>query len=261
MTPLAFLGQLGDAIDIILHKRESVAGGIQVGGSEWLTLIGEHLRISAVALAVACAIAIPLGLWLGHIGRGDFLASSFANIGRAVPTYALIAFFVAYIGIGFQNVALALTLLAIPPIFTNAYVGMRQVDRDTVDAGRGMGLTGLGIVRGIELPLALPILFGGIRISAVNVVATATLGPIAGVDDLGKPIINANVYGSSGRLAAAIIVALLAIGVELAFAALQRAVTPAGLKLDDSSSGRRRRRLARPAPLPPAIAHRGGSTE
>src|SRR4029077_14468344 len=142
--------------------------------------------------------------------------------GRAVPTLALIAFFIAYLGVGFKNVALAFTLLAIPPILTNAYVGMTQVDPDTVDAARGVGMTGSQIVRKVELPLALPIIFGGIRISAVNVIATATIAPLAGVVTLGNPIINAQVYGNAGRLGAAIVVALLAVGADAAFGLLQR---------------------------------------
>src|SRR4051812_7725225 len=112
-----------DAIDFIFHSRESLTGGVQVGGSELWTLLWKHLELSFAALGLACLVAIPLGLWLGHIRRGQFIAISASNIGRAVPTLALIAFFIAYLGIGFTNVMLALMLLAIPPILTNAYVG------------------------------------------------------------------------------------------------------------------------------------------
>jgi osmoprotectant transport system permease protein len=159
-----------------------------------------------------------------------------------VPSLALIAFFFAYIGVGFTNLALALVLLAIPPILTNTYTGVRQVDREAVDSARGMGMTGAQIVRRVELPLALPLIFGGIRISAVNVIATATLGPLAGVITLGDPIINVNTYGDEGRLAAAIVVALLAVVTEVVLGAVQRAVTPRGLKLE--GGGHRWRRLA-----------------
>ena len=106
-------------------------------------LTWEHLQLSGVSIAIACAIAIPLGLWLGHTGKGGFLAINASNVGRAVPSLALIAFFVAYIGVGFTNLTLALVLLAIPPILTNTYTGVRQVDRDTVDSARGMGMTAL----------------------------------------------------------------------------------------------------------------------
>jgi osmoprotectant transport system permease protein len=220
-----------DAIDFIFHSRESLTGGVRIGGSEIWSLLAEHLKLSIAAIALACLIAIPLGLWLGHIRKGSFVAISASNVGRAVPTLALIAFFIAYFGVGFVNVMFALTLLAIPPILTNAYVGVSQVDPDTVDAARGVGMTGTQIVRKVELPLALPIIFGGIRISAVNVVATATIAPLAGVVTLGNPIINAQVYGNAGRLGAAIVVAVLAVAADAGFGLLQRAVTPRALRL------------------------------
>lgn len=225
------MSEFKDAIDFIFHSRESLTGGVRVGGSEIWTLLWKHLELSGAALGLACLIAIPLGLWLGHIRRGGFVAISASNIGRAVPTLALIAFFIAYFGVGFTNVMLALMLLAIPPILTNAYTGVTQVDPDTVDAARGVGMTGTQIVRRVELPLALPIVFGGIRTSAVNVVATATIAPLAGVVTLGNPIINAQVYGSAGRLGAAIVVAVVAIAADAGFGLLQRAVTPRALRL------------------------------
>jgi osmoprotectant transport system permease protein len=243
-TTLAALGQFGDAIDFIFSERESPAGGTQVGGlAEMWELTREHLELSGVSMLVACGVSIPLGLWLGHIGRGGFLAINASNVGRAVPTLALIAFFVAFLGVGFTNLTLALVLLAIPPILTNTYTGVRQVDRDTVDSARGMGMTGAQIVRRVELPLALPLIFGGVRISAVNVVATATIAPLAGVVTLGDPIINVNTYGDEGRLAAAIVVALLAVVTEVSLGAVQRAVTPRGLRLEEGAT---RRRLAIP---------------
>jgi osmoprotectant transport system permease protein len=220
-----------DAIDFIFHSRESLTGGVRVGGAEIWSLLLKHLELSFAALALACVIAVPLGLWLGHIRKGGFIAISASNIGRAVPTLALIAFFIAYFGVGFVNVMLALMLLAIPPILTNAYVGVTQVDPDTVDAARGVGMTGSQIVRKVELPLALPIIFGGIRVSAVNVIATATIAPLAGVVTLGNPIINAQVYGDAGRLGAAIVVAVLAVAADGGFGLLQRAVTPRALRL------------------------------
>jgi osmoprotectant transport system permease protein len=221
-----------DAIEFIFKARESPAGGSQVGGlGEIWELAWPHLQLSAAAMGLACAIAIPLGLWLGHRGKGGFLAINASNVGRAVPSLALIAFFMAYLGTGFANLTVALVLLAIPPILTNAYTGVRQVDRDTVDSARGMGMTGAQVVRRVELPLALPLIFGGIRTSAVNVVATATIAPLAGVVTLGDPIINVNTYGDEGRLAAAIVVALLAIATEVVLGMAQRAVTPRGLKV------------------------------
>jgi osmoprotectant transport system permease protein len=238
-TTYAFLGQFGDAIDFIFNEHVSPAGGAQVGGlANMWDLMREHLKLAFEAMAIACAVSIPLGLWLGHIGKGGFLAINVSNVGRAVPSLALIAFFVAYIGVGFTNLVLALVLLAIPPILTNAYTAVRQVEPDTVDAARGMGMTGYQIVRRVELPLSLPLIFGGIRISAVNVVATATIAPLAGVITLGDPIINVNTYGEEGRLAAALVVALLAVVTELTLGVVQRAMTPRGLKL--TRAGRRR---------------------
>ena len=232
MTPLAFLGDFGSAIEFLFVSRESQTGGVQIGGREiWLEMLPRHLLLSGVAIAVACVVSIPISLWLGHIRKGRFIATTVANTGRAVPSFALIALFVAFLGVGFTNVALALVLLAIPPILTNTYVGVVQVDRETVDAARGMGMTGAQIVRKVELPMALPLIFGGLRISAVNVVATATIAPIAGYVTLGNPIINAQVYDTAGRLGAAIAVALLAVGADFLFGWLQRAVTPRGLQL------------------------------
>jgi osmoprotectant transport system permease protein len=239
-TTLAVLGDFGDAVEFIFRERESPAGGARVGGlAETGDLVWEHMKLSLAALAVACAAAVPLGLWLGHVGKGGFVAINASNVGRAVPSLALIAFFVAYLGVGFTNVMLALVLLAIPPVLTNTYVGVRQVDRDSVDAARGMGMTGAQIVRRVELPLALPLIFGGVRTSAVNVVATATIAPLAGVITLGDPIINVNTYGDEGRLAGAIVVALLAVATEVALGAAQRAATPRGLKLGAGANGRR----------------------
>jgi osmoprotectant transport system permease protein len=231
---LAFLGDFGDAFDFILHAREGRTGGAEVGGAHNLDLLWEHLRLSAAAMGLALVVALPLGLVLGHTGRWSLLAISASNVGRAVPSVALIALFVAFFAdtSEFTNVTLALALLAIPPILTNTYVGVQQVSRDAVDAARGMGLSGAQIVRGIELPLALPLIFGGIKTSAVNVIATATVAPLVGVVTLGDPIISGTVYGREGQIGASIIVALVAVAAEVGLSAVQRAVTPTGVKLE-----------------------------
>ena len=226
MTLASVLSDFADAFEFIFTERESRAGGSEVGGAQLLELLADHLALSAVAMAIGIAVALPLGVWLGHTGRGTFVAVGIANVGRAVPSIALIAFFFAYLGTGFVNVALALALLAIPPILANAYVGIRQVEPDAVDAARGMGMTGPQIVRRVELPLALPLVFGGIRTSAVNVVATATIAPLAGVSSLGDPIIAFGVYGDAGRLGASIVVAAVAVATELTFGVAQRLVDP-----------------------------------
>jgi osmoprotectant transport system permease protein len=226
MTVASVLSDFGEAFEFIFSERESRAGGSEIGGTQLLGLLGDHLALSAVALAAGIAIAVPLGVWLGHTRRGTFLAVGVANVGRAVPSIALIAFFFAYLGTGFVNVALALALLAIPPVLANAYVGVRLVEPDAVDAARGMGMTGAQVVRRVELPLALPLVVGGIRTSAVNVVATATIAPLAGVSSLGDPIIAFGVYGEAGRLGAAIVVAALAVATELSFGLAQRLADP-----------------------------------
>ncbi len=242
MTTLAILDQFGDAIQFIF-QGETSREGAQIGGSQFLELTWEHMKLSLVAMLIACALAIPLGLWLGHIRRFSFVAISASNVGRAVPSLALIAFFVAYLGVGFTNLTVALVLLALPPILTNAYVGVTQVDRETVDASRGMGMTGFEIVRKVELPLALPLIFGGIKTSAVNVIATATIAPLVGVVTLGDPLVAFAVYGREGLIGASIIVAALAIGAEVGLSAVQRAVTPTGIKLERDAEGRARARF------------------
>jgi osmoprotectant transport system permease protein len=240
------VNQFVEAIEFIFDPRESPAGGTQVGGLEQMwDLMWPHLKLSAVSMAIACAIAIPLGLWLGHRGRGGFLAINASNVGRAVPSLALIAFFVAFFPTTpeFWNVTVALALLAIPPILTNAYVGVQQVSRETVDAARGMGMSGFQLVRSVELPLALPLIFGGIRTSTVNVIATATIAPLVGVLTLGDPIISGSVHGRAGQIGASIVVAALAVAAEVGLSAVQRAVTPTGVKLERRAPRTLKRRI------------------
>jgi osmoprotectant transport system permease protein len=244
MIVASALSAFEDAIRFIFEAQESRAGTVDVGGlGEVGHLAGQHFLVSFVALAVAIAVSIPVALWLGHNNKGEFLAVGVSNVGRAVPSLAIIAFFIAFFGTGFTNVCFALILLAIPAILTNTYVGVRQVDRDLVDAARGQGLSETQIVRRIEVPLALPTIFGGIRISAVMVLATAIIAPLAGYDTLGTPIISVNVYGSAGQIGAAIVVACLTLAVDGGFAAVQRLVTPKGLKVAARGRGPRRVRL------------------
>jgi osmoprotectant transport system permease protein len=240
---LAFLGDFGDAIGFIFDAREGRTGGAEVGGAHNLDLLWEHLKLCAGAMALALLVALPVGLYLGHTGRWSFVAISAANVGRAVPSVALIALFIAFLPgtKEFVNVTFALALLAIPPILTNAYVGVQQVSRDAVDAARGMGLSGAQIVRGVELPLALPLIFGGIKTSTVNVIATATIAPLVGVVTLGDPIISGTVYGREGQIGASIVVAALAVAAEVGLSAVQRALTPTGVKLERGEASPRTR--------------------
>jgi osmoprotectant transport system permease protein len=139
----------------------------------------EHLEYSGAAVAVSLLIAIPIGVWLGHIHRGSFLAINISNVGRALPSLAIIAIGVAVLGLGFVNTLIALVVLAAPPMLTNAYVAVDGVDPSAVDAARGMGMRPLDVLLRVELPLALPLIFAGIRTAAVYVVATATLAAVA----------------------------------------------------------------------------------
>jgi osmoprotectant transport system permease protein len=239
--PVAILGEFGEGVEFLFQERPSVGGDTMIGGIDrtW-GFLREHLFMSFWGTVIAALIALPIALWLGHIRRGEAVASTVSNVGRALPSLVIIALFFAFLGPGRTNVTLALVLLAIPPLFTNAYVGVTQVDRDVVDAARGQGYTGWQILTRVELPLALPLIFGGLRTAAVSVVATATIAPLGGATSLGTPIIAPGVYGFSGQIGASIAVATLAILCEVVFAALQRAVTPRGLKVRSSAGYRRR---------------------
>jgi osmoprotectant transport system permease protein len=189
-----------------------------------------HLTLSGAAVAVAFAIAVPLGIWLGHIHRGSFLAINVSNIGRALPSLALISIGLGVLGVGFLNVLVAMVILAVPPMLTNAYVAVDGVDQDAVEAARGMGMTPTEVLLRVELPLALPLMFAGIRTAAVYVIATAALASIAGGESLGDLILNQPSYGFAGVIGGSIAVAVLAFAAEGAFAVLQRLVTPRGIR-------------------------------
>ena len=230
--PLAFLDSFSGAFDFIFSQRESFGGGTQVGGLGQVgELMLEHLKVSGIALAVSLALALPLGLLLGHRGTGELFAIAAGNAGRAIPELALIALLVAFVGTGTLNVAVALAVLGIPPILTNTFVGVHQVDREAVEAARGMGMRERQIAVRVELPLAAPTIMTGVRTAAINIIATATIAPLAGVLTLGDFILARNVYGDEGVLAGAILVALLALTVELTLAAVQWALTPRGVRL------------------------------
>jgi osmoprotectant transport system permease protein len=233
ILPLADIGDtFTGAVDFIFNQRESFGGGTQVGGLDqcW-EFMWNHIVLSSAAMGLALAVALPFALWLGHRGRGEFAAVSLGNAGRALPELVLIAFLVAYVGVGFLNLAIALSVLAIPPILTNTYVGIRQADPVAVEAARGMGMSERSIALRVELPLAAPTIMAGVRTGAINVIATATIAPLAGYLTLGDFIINRNVYGDEGVVAGAILVALLALTVELLLAGVQRLLTPRGLKM------------------------------
>lgn len=204
----------------------------------------EHVWLSALVVVIGAAIAIPAGLAIGHTGRGAFLTVTIANLGRAIPSYALLLIFFTFFGIGFATTFPALLALTIPPILTSTFVGIREVDRDTVEAGRGMGMTELQVLRRVELPIALPVVIAGTRTAAVQVVATATLAALVGGGALGRFIVDGFALRQEDQLVGgAILVAVLALITERAFTFVERALVSPGL------SGRERPMGS--APLPP----------
>jgi osmoprotectant transport system permease protein len=190
----------------------------------------EHIWLSLASLAVAIVIAVPLGVWLGHRHRGSFVAINVSNVGRALPSLAVISIGLGLLGVGFTNVLVALVILAAPVMLTNAYVAVDQVDQDAVRAARAMGMTAVQVLWRVELPLALPLIFAGIRTAAVYVVATAPLAALAGGGGLGDIIVNQPTYGPEGVVAGSLAIAALAFATEGVFALLQYAVTPRPLR-------------------------------
>ncbi|WP_428936126.1 ABC transporter permease [Streptomyces sp. ACT015] len=185
----------------------------------------QHLVLTVVCLVVSCLIALPVALVLGHLGRGGALAVNLSNIGRAVPTFAvLVLLLLTPVGRwGEGPTVVALVLFAVPPLLTNAYVGMREVDRDVVRAAKGMGMTGRQTLLRVELPLALPLVMNGVRIAAVQLVATATIAALAGGGGLGR-IITAgfNLASTPQVVAGAVLVAVFALVVEAVFETVER---------------------------------------
>jgi osmoprotectant transport system permease protein len=192
----------------------------------------EHLRLSGVSVVVASAIATPAALFFGHVKRGGLAAQSIVNIGRAIPSFALLALLFPLslqygFGLGFWPTLVALVLLAIPPMFTNAYVGVRDVDTAIVEASRGMGMGERQVLLRVETPIALPLIITGIRLASVQVVATATLGGLFGFNGLGSYIFEGFAQQNDGKLlTGAVGVALLAIATELLFSLITRRATP-----------------------------------
>ena len=223
-----------EAFRFIIHNG-AVAGQPNLPSLAHLAL--ETLKVGAIGVAISLVIAVPLGVWLGHLHRGSFIAINIGNIGRALPSLVVLAIGDAFLGLGLTVVELALVILAVPPIITNAYYAIDSVDPDLVDAARGMGMGEREVLTNVELPLAVPGVFAGIRTAAVFVISTTTIASLAGFSgSLGDIIANETSYHFSGVLGAAICVALLALAVEGALTLLQHALTPRGLR-----AGARRR--------------------
>jgi len=195
-----------------------------------LTKTLEQIELSGAALGIALLAALPLGVVLGHFHRGSGIAIGASIVGRGLPSIVLIAAFLTILGIGFVNNMVALAVLGSGPILTNAYDAVAGVDRDTVEAARGMGMTRTQILGRVELPLAIPLLFTGFRVAAVTIVATAPIAAIAGGGGLGDIIVNQASYRLEGVLGASFCVMALSAVVFLGLAGLQLAVTPRGLR-------------------------------
>lgn len=223
----------------------------------------EHVRISAVAVVAAVLVAVPPAMWLGHRRRFGLLAINLSNVGRAVPSFAILVVGTQLWGllevpvIGSVTVFVALVALAVPPIVTNTYVAVAEVPDDVRDAARGMGLSDWQLLRRIEAPLAVPLIMAGVRTSAVQVVATATIAAQIGFGGLGRFIIDGFAVRSSGGytqvLGGAVLVAALALVTELVLGGVQRALTPRGLRRP------RRRRADRAEPVDDDVSASGGA--
>lgn len=195
--------------------------------------MGEHVVLSLVAVGIACVVALPVGIALGHLRRGGAVAAAVANTGRAVPSFALLVLALKVFGLGTTPTYVALVALAVPPMFVNAYVGVAEVDAEVRDAATGMGMTGWQALRLVELPLALPLVMAGIRTGAVQVVATATLAAFIGEGGLGRYIVDGRaVQDNVTVFAGAFTVAVLSVLTELVLGGVQKAVTPRGRAVD-----------------------------
>jgi len=224
------MSEFGEAFRFIVHNG-AIPG--EPGLPSLAHLAFETLWVGAIGIVIAVVLAAPLGIWLGHIHRGSFFAINTGNVGRALPSLAVLAIGDAFLGLGLPVVELALVVLAFAPIVTNAYLGVVEVDPDLVDAARGMGMGELEVLRRVELPLAVPLIFAGIRTAALFVISTVTIASLAGFSGtLGDIIANETSYHFYGVLGAAICVAALALAVEGALGLLQRAVTPRGVRLE-----------------------------
>jgi osmoprotectant transport system permease protein len=209
------------------------------------TRVWEHVWISLLSVAAATLVGLPIGLWTGHTGRGGNLAVNLANIGRAIPSYAILVMVLPIslalaptlgyspnLGLSFIPTFTAMVLLAIPPILVNAHAGLLAVDRDLIESARGMGMKETQILGRIEVPLALGVIVGGFRTAVLNVIATATIGAIVSFGGLGRFIIDGRLRGIAGipeLIAGAILVTVLAVGVDLLLGGLQKRMTPRGV--------------------------------
>jgi osmoprotectant transport system permease protein len=230
--------QPGDVVDLIAAVIAWLTDPVQWQGPAGIpTRLLEHIELSAAALVVAIAVALPVGLRIGHTGRGAALAINIANLGRALPSLAVIGIVLPVtaaldpqLGFKVYPTMIAMVVLAVPPILVNAYAGISGVDRDLVESARAMGMRETQILRDIEIPIALPIIVGGIRSGAVQIVATTTLGAIFGGVGLGRYLVEGIAQNDNGKIfGGVVLVAALSLATEAVFALVQRRLTSPGL--------------------------------
>ena len=233
----------GSTMSVFAEVLDWFANAATWAGSNGIPMrVKEHLMLSGTALLFAAPLAIGVGLFIGHTRRAEFVSVTIANLGRAIPSFAILALVFPFtlrfgLGLGFWPTVIALFFLAIPPILTNTYVGVKGVDADTLEAARGMGMTGRQILTGIEIPLAARLIVSGVRTSAVQVVATATLGAVIAAGGLGRYIVDGFAFGTFGEsgvegrqmvVGGALLVALLALLTEVGVGVLERFASPRG---------------------------------
>jgi osmoprotectant transport system permease protein len=195
-----------------------------------LSRVAEHTLYTVLALTAAALIALPVGLLTGHTNRGSFLALNLANAARALPTLGVLILVALATSIGLGPAMVALVILGVPPVLASTYAGIRNVDPDTVDAARGMGMTEWEVLWRVEVPIALPLLISGLRASTLQIVSTATIAAVVALGGLGRPLLDGiAVRDYPQAMAAALLVAALAIAFDLFFAALTRVVVSPGV--------------------------------
>lgn len=213
----------------------------------------EHLQYSIVPLLIALLITVPVGALIGHSGRGGFFVVGAANGMRALPELGILCILVTFLSVGLLPVTIALLILALPPILAGTYAGVRNVDRSVVDAARGMGMTEREILTKVELPIALPLIMGGLRIATLQVIATAAIAAFVGVDGLGRILFSGLAVRDYTRMAAgALLIAAVALLVDALLAAVTRLIVSPGLRTASASSARRSHPSAIEPPRLPA---------
>jgi osmoprotectant transport system permease protein len=248
---MSLWGQLGQWLTTSAHWQ---------GGTGVPVRVVEHLEYTGITMLIAMVIAIPIGVLVGHTGRGGFLVVGIANGLRALPTLGLLTIVVLAAGLGLAPPILALTVLAVPPLLAGTYAGIRAVDAAVVDAAKGVGMRGWQVILRVEIPNALPLIFGGIRSAALQVIATATIAAYVGLGGLGRYVIDGlSSEDYTQALAGALLVAVLAIVIDLVLVIIQRVVVSPGL--NEASLSRRSGRRTENSPAPGAeVVHTGGSS-